>query len=62
MLLLFPTLQWNAGKYAGLGVESFPAGGTYHGEYAEGCRSGWGACSFSNGDYFEGGQLLDFHQ
>ena len=42
-------LQWEAGVHDGLGVETFPAGGTFHGEFVGGKRDGWGAASFANG-------------
>jgi MORN repeat len=30
------------------------SGGTYHGDYANGSRSGNGTCTFANGDVYEG--------
>lgn len=38
----------------GVGTETFALGSTYHGQYTEGARNGWGVCRYYNGDYYEG--------
>ena len=47
-------MQWERGRYHGLGTEIFAKGSTYHGEYDSGARHGPGVCHYYNGDYYEG--------
>ena len=46
-------MQWQHGKFAGLGMERFADGALYVGEYEEGVAQGLGICLFLNGDSYE---------
>ena len=51
---LLSCLQWERGEYAGLGVEAFPDGSLFLGQYAAGSAAGLGVCIFLSGDLYEG--------